>query len=1186
MLNKRYLWTLLSVAVLLSMVAAQCAGQQPAPAPATEAPAPATEAPAPATEAAAPTTVEDEWGVVTVKQGDPIKIGFAAGLSGAGIDALGIDEERGAELANAAQSEVKGFKVELQVEDSGCNAEGGQTVATKFVADPQIAAVVGHMCSSSCTPAADIYSQNHYSMVSPSCTAPSLTGPGTGTDIFNRTAWNDTIQGPAAAQFVYNDLGVSKVATIHDGSPYAEQLGAEFSKAFEALGGQIVAAEAVNVGDTDMRPVLTRIKANEPELIYFSAFPAEGAFIRTQMADVGMEDVLMMGADGIRAQSFIDGAGEAAEGVYASAADIAEAGPGLQDFLVKYKDTYGEDPIAPFHAHAYDAYMMILDAIDRAAVVDQDGNLLIGRKALRDAIRSTTDFQGLTGTLTCSENGDCGRGVVAVSVVQNGEWVPVEAPAEAAMAEVGLIKVGNNAEYPPFESVDDSGNIVGFDIDLMNAIASEAGFEVEYVNTRWDGIFVALASGEFDAVISAATITPERAETVDFSDPYFDAGQAITVRADNTDITGPDDLAGKSVGVQLGTTGDIWLTENTQAEVVRYDENTLAFQALATGDVDAAVADSPTAADIVKANPEMNLKLLPGVYTEEQYGIAVSKDRPEVLAAINQGLAAVKASGEYDTIYQKWFGAPEAAAPPEEAPALGEETLVFAQSADAGTLDPALETSANSLAPATHIYEGLTDFEPGSTTPVPKLATSWEASDDGLEWTFHLREGVTFHDGTPFNADAVVFNFERWWDTDSPYNLGADQFIYWDYMFQGFKGDENSVLAGIEKIDDMTVKLTLNRPNASLLNTLAMENFRFASPAAVEEQGENYGTAEGRAVGTGPFMVEDWVKEDHLTLLRNDNYWGEKPTLQRIEYRVIPDTSAAFLALQAGDIDMLSLWASPGPDDIEAAKQDPNLQVVYNPAFNVGYLGLNLAKPWLQNMNARLAIAHAIDKQAIIDSLYPGDAEPAKEFQPPSLWGYNDQIEDYPYDPALAQEYLQKAIDEGVEIPDPVIFYVMPVSRAYYPQPQPTGELIQAYLAEIGINAEIQSPAWPDPYLSDLEEDGTKHDLFMLGWVGDNGDPDNFLCVFFCGGDTSFNNDGQGGGLPPDEEIATLLRDAVAETDFDARQADYQEANLLLHDRVISVPIVHRTPPTLMRSNIKGYIPSPVREVLTYITKE
>lgn len=522
----------------------------------------------------------------------------------------------------------------------------------------------------------------------------------------------------------------------------------------------------------------------------------------------------------------------------------------------------------------------------------------------------------------------------------------------------------------------------------------------------------------------------------------------------------------------------------------------------------------------------------------------------------------------------------EAMEPTEEPMAEGGE-FVFAMSADAGTLDPALETSANSLIPANHIYEGLTRFEPGTTIPEPSLATDWEVSDDGLTWTFNLREGVTFHDGTPFNADAVVFNFNRWFDPEHPYHQEG-QFIYWNYMWQGVKG-EDSVLAGVEKIDDMTVQLTLSRPNASLLNTLAMENFAFASPTAIEEQGETYGTAEGMAVGTGAFMVEEWVKEDHLTLARNDNYWGDAPTLDRITFRIIPDTSAAFLALQAGDVDGISLWSSPSPDDIAVAQDDPNIQVVYNPAFNVGYLGLNHSKEWLQNLNVRLAIAHAIDEQAIIDSIYPGDAEVAAQFQPPSLWGYNEDIEDYPYDPALAQEFLQAAIDEGVEIPDPVIFYVMPVSRAYYPDPQPTGELIQAQLAEIGINAEIQSPAWPDPYISDLAEDGTKHDLFMLGWVGDNGDPDNFLCVFFCGGDTQFNNV-DGAPAPPNEEIAQLLKDAVAETDFETRRSMYEQANQMIHDEVLSVAVVHRTPPTLLRSNVQGFVASPIREVLTYLS--
>jgi polar amino acid transport system substrate-binding protein len=227
----------------------------------------------------------------------------------------------------------------------------------------------------------------------------------------------------------------------------------------------------------------------------------------------------------------------------------------------------------------------------------------------------------------------------------------------AKSGEATVYKVGMNAEYPPFESVDASGNIIGFDPDIMAAIAEETGFEYELVNTRWDGIFVALQSGEFDAVISAATIKPERAEIVDFSDPYFNAGQMIAVRMQDKDqITGVADLDGRKVGVQLGTTGDMWLTENTKAEVIRYDEITLAFQALGNGDVDAVFNDGPTSAEIVQSNPELGATLVGEPLTDELYGVAVNKGKPELLKMVNEGLAAIRADGTYDQIYEKWFG--------------------------------------------------------------------------------------------------------------------------------------------------------------------------------------------------------------------------------------------------------------------------------------------------------------------------------------------------------------------------------------------------------------------------------------------------------------------------------------------------------------------------------------------------
>ncbi|MBN1485272.1 MAG: branched-chain amino acid ABC transporter substrate-binding protein [Chloroflexia bacterium] len=373
--------------------------------------------------------VEDEWGVVKIEAGEPIVLGFAAALSGAGLDILGIDEQRGAELANEDKPAVLGFSVVLNVQDSLCSAEGGQTVANKFVADPSIVAVIGHMCSSSCTPAADIYEQNGYVMVSPSCTGIALTAPGTGTAVFNRTAWNDVIQGKAAAEFIWNDLGLTKIATVHDGSPYGEQLVNEVGRNFEALGGTVVAREAINVGDTDMKPVLSRIKSaagGPPELIYFGGFVAEGAFLAAQRADVEMEGVLFMGADGIKAVDFVEAAGALSEGVYASSGEPAEAGAGLGDFLQRYQAKYGEAPPAPFHAHTYDAYMVIVQAIEKVGVKDDDGNLYIGRKALAEAIRDTEGLPGLTGTITCADNGDCGTGTVVFWTVENGEWVAVK----------------------------------------------------------------------------------------------------------------------------------------------------------------------------------------------------------------------------------------------------------------------------------------------------------------------------------------------------------------------------------------------------------------------------------------------------------------------------------------------------------------------------------------------------------------------------------------------------------------------------------------------------------------------------------------------------------------------------------------------------------------------------------------
>lgn len=229
------------------------------------------------------------------------------------------------------------------------------------------------------------------------------------------------------------------------------------------------------------------------------------------------------------------------------------------------------------------------------------------------------------------------------------------------------VTVGTNAEYPPFESVDEDGNIVGFDIDLFTAIAEDAGFEVEFVNTRWDGIFVALSEGEFDAVVSAATINDEREEIVDFSDPYFNAGQTIAVPAASAEtITGVEDLVGLRIGVQAGTTGNDFANEIEGAEVAEYEEITLAFQALGAGDVDAIINDGPTSADIIANNPDIEAVIVGEPLTDEFYGIAINPEQADLLDAVNTSLANLIADGTYAEIYNEWFGQdPPAAFMPE-----------------------------------------------------------------------------------------------------------------------------------------------------------------------------------------------------------------------------------------------------------------------------------------------------------------------------------------------------------------------------------------------------------------------------------------------------------------------------------------------------------------------------------------
>jgi branched-chain amino acid transport system substrate-binding protein len=359
----------------------------------------------------------DPIGVVKIKAGEPIHI--ACWMVIAGPDAsLGTDTKRGVEIAiDDKGGKLLGHPIKLSAQDTGCNAEGGQAAATKLAADPTIVAAVGSNCSSEARPGAPILWKAGIATVSPSNTAPYLTDPKRGPDYdgYLRTCHNDKIQGAVAAEFAWKKLGVKKAATIHDGSVYAEQLQAVFAESFKKLGGTITAQEAVSPTDTDMRPVLTKIATGKPEFIYYPIFIAAGGHVTRQVKEVkGLEKTALMGADGIFSPDFYKAAGETAIGMYHSSPDFSAFAGGYKKFLEEHQKKYGEKPLAPFHAHGYDAAMMIFAAIEKVAKKAPDGSLTINRKALRDALYATKNMKGLTGTITCNQYGDCADPKIAV----------------------------------------------------------------------------------------------------------------------------------------------------------------------------------------------------------------------------------------------------------------------------------------------------------------------------------------------------------------------------------------------------------------------------------------------------------------------------------------------------------------------------------------------------------------------------------------------------------------------------------------------------------------------------------------------------------------------------------------------------------------------------------------------------
>lgn len=373
------------------------------------------------------------------------------------------------------------------------------------------------------------------------------------------------------------------------------------------------------------------------------------------------------------------------------------------------------------------------------------------------------------------------------------------------------------------------------------------------------------------------------------------------------------------------------------------------------------------------------------------------------------------------------------------------------------------------------------------------------------------------------------------------------------------------IFKSLAKVDDYTVKFGFYDYPAPLLSQLATPMLSISSPDAIMQWGDDY---MYHPVGTGAYSFSEWVPDDKIVLDANADYWDGAPAIDKLIYRVIVEPTARLLELQSGTVDFMYNMVI---DDIPSAEADPNVMVYKVPPVNIGYVTMNQAwtgadgEEVFRDVRVRQAVAHAINKQAIAEALYPGTGMPAKNFIPPSLWGYNDDFEDYNYNPAWSMQLLS---DAGYPDGFDTNLWVMPVSRGYYPDPTKVGEAIQADLAAVGINAEIVTYDW-GTYLDKV--DMGEHAMCMLGWMPDFFDPDNFLFTFFGPGSMQWDSD-----MIPDEMVYQRLLEAKTEIDPVAREIRYYEACALIHGAVPGVPVIHASEIYASSPGLVGYVPHPM----------